>query len=262
VISVTRPCPWETSWVRTLGADRAPLIPLASPVYLGRSSKHWRKPPISSPLAHARPGGRSFQASLDLHLRQPAVGEGEQSRRSLEDISAGKKCRTSSRSGAGSLQIDAASKYDKRAMKKTKRVQRWSVLVLIIATTVLMGWSVSRPMPRPLPALPPGIALAQLSEAPRLSEPEDGSDFINPLRFPARPPAKRIVPSSKLQVQSSETEAPAHRTAPGHPRTRHPSRTEGLAHRLAVGADRVHRHSSQYSDGQLARHRRTLRHQK
>jgi hypothetical protein len=88
-------------------------------------------------------------------------------------------------------------------MKKTKRVQRWSVLVLIIATAVLMGWSVSRPMPRPLPALPPGIALAQLSEAPRLSEPEDGSDFINPLRFPARPPAKRIVPSSKLQVQSS-----------------------------------------------------------
>jgi len=99
-------------------------------------------------------------------------------------------------------------------MKKTKRVQRWSVLVLIIATTVLIGWSVSRPMPRPLPALPPGIALAQLSEAPRLSEPEDGSDFINPLRFPARPPAERIVPSSKLQVQSSETEAPAHRTAP------------------------------------------------
>jgi hypothetical protein len=99
-------------------------------------------------------------------------------------------------------------------MKKTKRVQRWSVLVLIIATAVLMGWSVSRPMPRPLPALPPGIALAQLSEAPRLSEPEDGSDFINPLRFPARPPAKRIVPSSKLQVQSSETEAPAHRPAP------------------------------------------------
>jgi hypothetical protein len=88
-------------------------------------------------------------------------------------------------------------------MKKTKRVQCWSVLVLIIATAVLMGWSVSRPMPRPLPALPPGIALAQLSEAPRLSEPEDGSDFINPLRFPARPPAKRIVPSSKLQVQSS-----------------------------------------------------------
>jgi hypothetical protein len=88
-------------------------------------------------------------------------------------------------------------------MKKTKRIQRWSVLVLIIATAVLMGWSVSRPMPRPLPALPPGIALAQLSEAPRLSEPEDGSDFINPLRFPARPPAKRIVPSSKLQVQSS-----------------------------------------------------------
>jgi hypothetical protein len=88
-------------------------------------------------------------------------------------------------------------------MKKTKRVQRWSVLVLIIATAVLMGWSVSRPMPRQFPALPPGIALAQLSEAPRLSEPEDGSDFINPLRFPARPPAKRIVPSSKLQVQSS-----------------------------------------------------------
>jgi hypothetical protein len=91
-------------------------------------------------------------------------------------------------------------------MKKTKRVQRWSVLVLIIATAVLIGWSVSRPMSRPLPALPPGIALAQLSEASRLSEPEDGSDFINPLRFPARPPAKRIV-------QSSETEAPAHRTA-------------------------------------------------
>jgi hypothetical protein len=88
-------------------------------------------------------------------------------------------------------------------MKKTKRVQRWSVLVLIIATAVLMGWSVSRPMPRQFPALPPGIALAQLSEAPRLFEPEDGSDFINPLRFPARPPAKRIVPSSKLQVQSS-----------------------------------------------------------
>jgi hypothetical protein len=99
-------------------------------------------------------------------------------------------------------------------MKKTKRVQRWSVLVLIIATAVLMGWSVSRPMPRPLPALPPGIALAQLSEAPRLSSLEDGSDFIDPLRFPARPPAKRIVPSSKLQVQSSETEAPAHRPAP------------------------------------------------
>jgi hypothetical protein len=95
-------------------------------------------------------------------------------------------------------------------MKKTKRVQRWSVLVLIIATAVLMGWSVSRPMPRQFPALPPGIALAQLSEASRLSEPEDGSDFINPLRFPARPPAKFQV----RIVQSSETEAPAHRTAP------------------------------------------------
>jgi hypothetical protein len=114
-------------------------------------------------------------------------------------------------------------------------------LLLIIATTVLLGWSVSRPMPRQLPALPPGLALAQLSEASRSSpssnEPGDGADFINPLRFPARPPAKRIVPSSKLQVQSSETEAAAHRTAPlGHPRTRHPSRTEGLAHRLTVGA--------------------------
>jgi len=99
-------------------------------------------------------------------------------------------------------------------MKKTKRAQRWGVLVLIMAMTVLMGWSVSRPMPRPLPALPPGIALAQLS--PQLSssdEPEDGSDFIDPLRFPARPPANRTAPSSKFQVQSSETEASAARTA-------------------------------------------------
>ncbi len=97
-------------------------------------------------------------------------------------------------------------------MKKTKRVQRWSVLVLIIATTVLLGWSVSRPMPRP--ALPPGIALAQLSEAPQPHgsyQSEDGSDFIDPLRFPARPPADRTVPSSKFQAQSSETEASAHR---------------------------------------------------
>ncbi len=94
-------------------------------------------------------------------------------------------------------------------MKKTKRAQRWSVLLLIIGTVVLMGWSVSRPMPRSLPALPPGIALAQLSEAPRPHSPhesEDGSDFINPLRFPARPPADRTVPSS-------ETEPPAHRRA-------------------------------------------------
>jgi len=92
-------------------------------------------------------------------------------------------------------------------MKKTKRVQHWSALLLIIGTTVLLGWSVSRPMPRQLPALPPGIALAQLSPQPSSSnEPGDGADFIDPLRFPARPPADRRVPSS-------ETEAAAHRTA-------------------------------------------------
>ncbi|MCL6642253.1 MAG: hypothetical protein K6T71_02870 [Candidatus Bipolaricaulota bacterium] len=103
-------------------------------------------------------------------------------------------------------------------MKKTKRAQQWSVLLLIIGTTVLMGWSVSRPMPRPLPALPPGIALAQLSPQPSSpDELRDGSDFIDPLRFPARPPAKRTARSSELTVQSLETEAsaPRPRVIPG-----------------------------------------------
>lgn len=98
-------------------------------------------------------------------------------------------------------------------MKKTKQAQRWSALLLIMGTTVLMGWSVSRPMPQHLSVLSP--ALAQSYESPH-AHPDhtwDGSDFIDPLRFPARPPAERTVPSSKFQVPSleSETEASAHR---------------------------------------------------
>lgn len=98
-------------------------------------------------------------------------------------------------------------------MKHTKRAQRWSVLLLIIGMTVLLGWSVSRPMPQRSPALPPGIALAKLTEpihSSRAPDFEDGSDFIDPLRFPARPPAKRFVPSSKFEVPSLKTlETPA-----------------------------------------------------
>ncbi len=96
-------------------------------------------------------------------------------------------------------------------MKKTKQAQRWSVLLLIMGTTVLMGWSVSRPMPQHLSVLSP--ALAESYESPHASNTWDGSDFIDPLRFPARPPAERTVPSSKFQVPrlESETEASAHR---------------------------------------------------
>lgn len=83
-------------------------------------------------------------------------------------------------------------------MRHTKRVQRWSVLALMIGTTVLVGWSVSRPMPQQFPALPPGIALAKLNPQPQLDF-GDGSDFIDPLRFPARPPAERTAPSSKRE---------------------------------------------------------------
>jgi multidrug efflux pump subunit AcrA (membrane-fusion protein) len=101
-------------------------------------------------------------------------------------------------------------------MKHTKRVQRWSVLLLMIGTTVIMGWSVSRPMPQQFPALPPGIALAKLTASPQPHsslDGGDGSDFIDPLRFPARSPADRTVPSSKFPVPSSETEASTPRTA-------------------------------------------------
>ncbi len=90
-------------------------------------------------------------------------------------------------------------------MKKTKRAQRGSVLLLIIAMMVLLGWSVSQPMPQQPSDLPPGTAPAQLTE-PAPSTPYDsgdGSDFIDPLRFPARPPAE-TVHSSKLEVQSSK----------------------------------------------------------
>lgn len=83
-------------------------------------------------------------------------------------------------------------------MKKTKRAQRWSVLLLIITTTVIMGWSVSRPMPQH--ALPPGIALARLTASPQPHDSldfGDGSDFIDPLRFPARPPAERTSPKTE-----------------------------------------------------------------
>lgn len=109
-------------------------------------------------------------------------------------------------------------------MKKTKRAQRWSVLLLIIGATVLMWWSVSRPMPQQFPALPPGIALAKLTARPQPQDPldfGDGSDFIDPLRFPARPPAEivhaktreapailpgraiRLEPSGALTIPSS-----------------------------------------------------------
>lgn len=84
-------------------------------------------------------------------------------------------------------------------MKKTKRAQRGSVLLLIIAMMVLMGWSVSQPMPQQPSALPPGTAPAQLTE-PAPSPHHDsgnGSDFIDPQRFPARPPAHRSAQSSK-----------------------------------------------------------------
>ncbi|MCX8103226.1 MAG: hypothetical protein N3E42_02125 [Candidatus Bipolaricaulota bacterium] len=89
-------------------------------------------------------------------------------------------------------------------MGYTKRAQRWSVLLLIIGTTVIMGQASPRPMP-PQHALPPRIALA-----PHSLDFGDGSDFIDPLRFPARPPAERPVPRSKFPVQSSKTiETPA-----------------------------------------------------
>lgn len=93
-------------------------------------------------------------------------------------------------------------------MKHTKRAQRWSVLVLIIGMTVIMGWSVSRPMPQQFPALPPGIALAKLTASPQPHSPldgGDGSDFIDPLCFPARPPAGRTV---------SKTESPEQHAVP------------------------------------------------
>lgn len=83
-------------------------------------------------------------------------------------------------------------------MKKTKRAQRWSVLLLIIGTTVIMGWSVSRPMPQQSPALPPEIAPAKLPLQPHGSlDFGDGSDFIDPLRFSARPPAERTSPKTE-----------------------------------------------------------------
>lgn len=99
-------------------------------------------------------------------------------------------------------------------MKKTKRAQRWSVLLLIFGTAVLMGWSVSRPMPQQFPPLPPGIALAKLTARPQPHGPfdgGDGSDFIDPLRFPARPPAekRRVSQLDSLTVRAQTEEAPA-----------------------------------------------------
>lgn len=101
-------------------------------------------------------------------------------------------------------------------MKHTKRAQRGSVLLLIIAMMVLLGWSVSQPMPQQPSALPPGTALAKLTEPAQSPyyDSGDGSDFIDPQRFPARPPAQRPVPSSEFQVPSSKTENPARGTAP------------------------------------------------
>lgn len=88
-------------------------------------------------------------------------------------------------------------------MKKTKRAQRGSILLLIIAMMVLMGWSVSQPMPQQPSALPPRIAPANLTEPAQFPHDNgDGSDFIDPQRFPARPPAQRPVPSSKFPVPS------------------------------------------------------------
>ncbi len=93
-------------------------------------------------------------------------------------------------------------------MKKIKRAQRWSVLLLIFG--VAMGWwSVSRPMPQQFPALPPGIALAKLTARPQPhGSGGDGSDFIDPLRFPARPPAERRV-SQLDSLRAKTEEAPA-----------------------------------------------------
>lgn len=99
-------------------------------------------------------------------------------------------------------------------MKKSKRAQRWSVLLLIIGTTVIMGQASPAPvapMPQQPSALPPGIALAKLTEPAQFPHDNgDGSDFLDPLRFPARPPADRSVQGSKFEVLSSKTtEIPA-----------------------------------------------------
>lgn len=101
-------------------------------------------------------------------------------------------------------------------MKHTKRAQRGSVLLLIIAMMVLLGWSVSQPMPQQPSALPPGTAPARLTEpaqSPSYNS-GDGSDFIDPLRFPARPPAHRPASSSQFQVPSLKTENPERDAAP------------------------------------------------
>lgn len=68
-------------------------------------------------------------------------------------------------------------------MNGKKRAQRWSVLVLMIGTAVLLGWSVSRPMP-------PDKSAPSLQNSSR--EDALGNDFIDPQRFrisSARPPA-------------------------------------------------------------------------
>ncbi len=108
-------------------------------------------------------------------------------------------------------------------MQKTKRAQRWNVLLLIVAMTVMMGQASSQTSSgqasldvhlrqslagegeQSRRSLVAPANLAEPAHSSYTANLEDGSDFIDPLRFPARPPAERPVPSSKFQVPSSKT---------------------------------------------------------
>ncbi|MCS7197454.1 MAG: hypothetical protein NZ930_02015 [Candidatus Bipolaricaulota bacterium] len=92
-------------------------------------------------------------------------------------------------------------------MKKIKRAQRGSALTLIVVMTVLMGWSVSQPIPQQPSALPPQSAPAGLAEPMQSQQTlEDGSDFIDPLRFPPRSPVRRLVHGPQPAAPSSKTQ--------------------------------------------------------
>lgn len=98
-------------------------------------------------------------------------------------------------------------------MNGKKRAQRWSVLLFIIATTLSLGWSVSRPMPHE-------GGLIQSTPFLQNSSREDalGHDFIDPQRFrtsSARPPATERPSVAEHSAAAGNSLSPSTPVIPG-----------------------------------------------
>lgn len=84
-------------------------------------------------------------------------------------------------------------------MNGTKRAQQWSVLLLLIMTTLSLGGSVSRPMPHEGELAPSEEGLTPSLQTSSREEDASNDDFIDPQRFrtsSARPPARPSVAES------------------------------------------------------------------